>query len=171
MNGKTPSYIKSLLMPRAKAPQGRRAWNIDLETVIVPFFTATDATGDTVIPHDALGAPLRLGYAKDGSVKFQSNGRPTIVVAKPIRDGVAMLRDNFVANLMDYTHKVATEQKDEYRAQVRLCVEAGAPLIAHDKDELDKAVKARLAKELADAQKAGATADTVVEREREAVPA
>ena len=164
MNG-TPSYIKSLLMPRAKAPQGRRVWNIDLETVVVPFFTATNATGDTAIPHDALGAPLRLGYAKDGSVKFKANGRPTIMVAKAIRDGVAMLRENFVANLVDYTHKVATEQKDEYQAQVMLCVQAGAPLIAHDKDELDKAVRTRLAKELADAQAAAEAAPT----EREAV--
>ncbi len=163
MNG-TPSYIKSLLMPRAKAPQGRRVWNIDLETVIVPFFTATNAAGDTAIPHDALGAPLRLGYAKDGSVKFHANGRPNVVVAKPIRDGVAMLRENFVVNLMDYTHKVATEHKDEFENQVKLCVAAGAPLIAHDKEELDKAVKLQMEKAIAEAQQ-----DTPVPQTREAV--
>ncbi len=171
MNGMTPSYIKSLLMPRAKAPQGRRVWNIDLETVLVPFFTATNTTGDTAIPHDALGAPLRLGYAKDGSVKFRANGRPTIVVAKPIRDGVALLRENFVANLVDHAHKVATEQKDEYQAQVKLCVEAGAPIIQHDKTELDKAYKARFERELADAQKVEVTEEISVLPEREAVPA
>jgi hypothetical protein len=171
MNGNTPSYIKSLLMPRAKAPQGRRVWNIDLETVLVPFFTATNTTGDTSIPHDALGAPLRLGYAKDGAVKFRPNGRPVIVVAKPIRDAVSMLRENFVANLADHAHKVATEHKDDYQAQVQFCVEAGKPVIDADNANLDKAVKARLEKELADAAKGlvdsvHAPADT-----REAVPA
>ena len=148
-----PSYIKSLLMPRAKAPQGRRVWNIDLETVIVPFFTATNTTGDTAMPHDALGAPLRLAYAKDGSVKFRANGRPNIVVAKPIRDGVVMLRENFIANLMDFTHKVATEREELYANEVSLNVAAGNPLIAHDNDELNKAVQARIEAQVAEAQR------------------
>ena len=169
----SPNYIKSLLMPRAKAPQGRRVWNLDLETVVVPFFMATNTMGDTAIPHDALGAPLRLAYAKDGSVKFKANGRPTVVVVKEIRDGVSMLRDNFVANLQDYAHGVATEHKDEFTAQVKLCVAAGEPVKFHDNEELDKAVKARMEKELAESLAAAqaAEAETSTEPEREAVPA
>lgn len=161
----TPNYIKSLLVPRAKAPQGRRVWNLDLETVVVPFFVATNTTGDTAIPHDALGAPLRLAYAKDGSVKFRANGRPNIVIAKPIRDGVAMLRENFIANLQDYTHKVATTMKDDFQAQVKLCGEAAQPVIAYDKEQLDKANKARLEAELAK------VAETAPIETREPVPA
>jgi len=50
----TPNYIKSLLMPSAKSPQGRRVWSIDLETVWLPFFTATNTTGDTAIPQEVV---------------------------------------------------------------------------------------------------------------------
>ena len=60
----TPNYIKSLLIPSIKKPQGRRVWSIDLEQVWLPFFTATNTMGDTAIPVDALGCPLRLGYDK-----------------------------------------------------------------------------------------------------------
>ncbi|GAJ15229.1 unnamed protein product, partial [marine sediment metagenome] len=62
----TPNYIKSLLLPNAKSPRGRRVWSIDLETAWLPFFTATNTMGDTAIPADALGAPIRLAYDKDG---------------------------------------------------------------------------------------------------------
>jgi hypothetical protein len=38
----TPNYIKSLVMPNGKKPAGRRVWSIDLETVWLPFFYATN---------------------------------------------------------------------------------------------------------------------------------
>ena len=148
----TPNYIKSLLMPNTKAPQGRRVWSVDLETVWIPFFTATNTSGDTALPHDALGAPIRLAYAKDGSVKFGRNGRPTTTVARPIRDAVALVRENFVANLKGYSNKVATELKDEYQNQVALCVKAGAPITANDRQKLDEAIQQQLEKVMAEAQ-------------------
>ena len=40
--------------------------------------------GDTAIPSEALGAPLRLGYNKDGTVKFSNSGKPVIRVAKEL---------------------------------------------------------------------------------------
>jgi len=80
----TPNYIKALLMPNGKKPAGRKAWSIDLETVWLPFFTATNTVGDTHISPDALGAPLRLAYDADGSVKFSKTGRPITKVAKEL---------------------------------------------------------------------------------------
>ena len=82
----TPDYIKALLRPNGRKPAGRRVWSIDLETVWLPFFTATNTMGDTAIPHEALGAPLRLAYNADGTVKFSQTGRPVIKVAKEIAD-------------------------------------------------------------------------------------
>ena len=42
--------------------------------VWVPFFTATNVTGETAVPSEDLGAPLRLSKAKDDSVKFTQGG-------------------------------------------------------------------------------------------------
>ena len=52
----TPNYIKNLLKPTANKATSRKVWSIDLETVWLPFFTATNAMGDTAIPHEAIGA-------------------------------------------------------------------------------------------------------------------
>ena len=46
----TPNYIKSLVTPTTKQPQGRKVWSIDLQQVWLPFFTATNTMGDTAIP-------------------------------------------------------------------------------------------------------------------------
>ncbi|GAJ12300.1 unnamed protein product, partial [marine sediment metagenome] len=107
----TPNYIKSLLIPTTKSPAGRRVWSIDLETVWLPFFFSTNTMGDTAIPVDALGSPIRLAYDKDGSVKFSKTGRPVSRVAKPISDSVTLIRQNFVANLQQYAEQVATDRQ------------------------------------------------------------
>ena len=65
----TPNYIKALLIPNGHKPKGRKVWSIDLETVWLPFYTATNTMGETHIAPDALGAPLRLAYDADGSVQ------------------------------------------------------------------------------------------------------
>jgi hypothetical protein len=166
-NKQTPTYIKTLLMPSpVKAPQGRRVWSIDLETVWLPLFLATNTNGDSAIPHDALGAPIRLGYAKDGSVKFRANGRPATVVAKEVRTAVSLIRENFVATLKDYTHGVAEGLPDEYARQIQMCQDAGAPLVAHDKAQLEKAIQAQN-----EAQLAEAMATPTPEAEKEKVAA
>ena len=103
----SPNYIKSLLLPNGSKPRGRRVWSIDLETVWLPFFTATNAMGDTAIAHDALGAPLRLAYEADGSVKFSPrNGKPIVKVAKELQTTVRLVRENFAAGLLTYAHGV-----------------------------------------------------------------
>lgn len=165
----TPNYIKSLLMPTAKAPAGRRAWSIDLENVWIPFFTATNTMGDTAIPHDALGAPLRLAYNKDGSIRFGRNGRPITRVAKPIAQSVSLVRENFVANLQSYASAVASDKPKEYGAQITLAQRAGYPISEHEQADIDKAIKLQL--EQAMAGKAETETEAETEKERELQPA
>jgi len=140
----TPNYIKSLLLPNAKSPQGRRVWSIDLETVWLPFLTATNTMGDTAIPVDALGSPIRLAYDKDGSVKFSKSGRVVSRVVKPIAESVTLIRQNFVANLQQYAEQVATDRQEDYGKQIEMATIAGKPIIALDKIQLDKAIQLQL---------------------------
>jgi hypothetical protein len=136
----TPNFIKTLVKPNGKS-SGRKVWSVDLETVWLPFFTATNTMGDTRISHEALGAPLRLTYNPDGSVKFSKAGRPVIKVAKDISDNVKLVRENFIAGLQNYANMVITENTEAYKEQVHLASEAGAPIQAHDKDKLDEAME------------------------------
>ncbi len=175
----TPIYIKSLLTPTTKRPQGRKVWSIDLQTVWLPFFTATNAMQDTAIPSDALGCPLRLGYDKAGAVRFTQAGRPVVRVAKELSDSVRLVRDNFTANLISYAGEVMRDNTEAYKAQVTSAQKAGMPIYQHDKNELDKAIKAiavaqaeAVAKANADAvAKADAVTEAVAITEREAVTA
>jgi len=139
----TPIYIKSLLIPTTKQPQGRRVWSIDLEQVWLKFFTATNTMGDTAIPSQAIGCPLRLGYDKTGAVRFSQSGRPVIRVAKEIADSVRLVRDNFTANLLNYAGSVIRDNGDGYKAQVQLAVKAGEPIYQHDRNQLASALKAK----------------------------
>jgi len=149
----TPNYIKSLLLPNAKSPTGRRVWSIDLESVWLPFFMATNTMGDTAIPLDALGSPIRLAYDKDGGVKFSKAGRPVTKVVKPIADSVTLIRQNFVANLQQYAEQVATDRQSDYAKLIEQSVIAGKPIKDHDKVELDKAIQLQLEEAMRQAQK------------------
>ena len=148
----SPQYIKNLLLPTTKSPMGRRVWSIDLEMVWLPFFMATNTMGDTAIPSDALGSPIRLAFDKDGSVKFSKSGRPVSRVAKPISDCVTLIRQNFVANLQQYAEQVATDRQEDYAKQVEMATIAGRPIIAHDRAELDKAIQLQLEEAIREAQ-------------------
>jgi len=154
-------YIKALLTPRTNGNKARtrRVWSIDLETVWLPTFMASNTVGDTAIPQEALGAPLRLAYGKDGAVKFNADGKPIIRVAKEISDNVRIIRENFVANLLAYAGAIQAEHTDDYKAQVELSQQAGKAIIAHDRDELSKAIEAKLEAE------AKAKAEAVAEAE------
>ena len=173
----TPGYIQALLSPNGKTkPQGRRIWSIDLETVWLPFFTATNTMGDTAIPHEALGAPLRLAYEADGEVKFSKTGRPVIKVVKDIAEATRLVRENFVAGLTAYANGVATESPEGYQAQLEASIEAGKPIVEKDRGALEEAlalVREAQAKAEAEAQaqaqaKAEAKAKTKAEAEAKA---
>ena len=161
----SPSYIKSLLIPSVKQPRGRRVWSIDLEQVWLPFFTATNTMGDTAIPSDALGCPLRLGYDKAGAVRFSQAGRPVVRVAKEIGDSVRLVRDNFTANLLNYAGSVIKDNGEGYKAQVELAKRAGEPIIQHDRVQLHLALEAKAKAEAI----AKAEAEAKLEAEAEAV--
>ena len=170
----TPNFIKTLVKPNGKGT-GRRVWSIDLETVWLPFFTATNTMGDTAIPHEALGAPLRLAYNPDGSAKFSKSGRPVIRVVKDIGDSVRLVRENFIAGLQSYANTVITENTSAYKEQVKLAKEAGAPIINHDKEMLDEALAKAIQQALAEAKgkdtteaEANAEANTEAEANAEA---
>ena len=174
------SYIASLVKPITNKSSSRKAWSIDLETVWLPFFTATNAMGGTSIPHDALGCPLRLGYNKDGSVKFSSTGKPIIQIAKELNASVRMVRDNFVAGLQTYAHDIFTTQADLYKAEVTLNIEAGKPISSRDGNKLSQALieQARQAQALADKEAQALANKATIEQalnhaeaEKEAVPA
>jgi len=140
----TPTYIKSIVMPKAKqAKTSRRVWSIDLETVWLPFFTATNAQGDTAVPSEAIGAPLRLATAKDGSIRFTEGGTPVIRVVKDISDMVRSIRDEFTAGLMAFTNGVATENAEAFNAEAVKAVTAGKPIIARDTAKLENYLKLR----------------------------
>ena len=170
----TPNFIKTLVKPNGKGT-GRRVWSIDLETVWLPFFTATNTMGDTAIPHEALGAPLRLAYNPDGSAKFSKSGRPVIRVVKDIGDSVRLVRENFIAGLQSYANTVITENTSAYKEQIKLAKEAGAPIINHDKEMLDEALAKAIQQALAEAKgkdnteaEANAEANTEAEANAEA---
>ncbi|GAJ05720.1 unnamed protein product [marine sediment metagenome] len=148
----SPQYIRNLLLPSTKSPRGRRVWSIDLETTWLPFFMATNTMGDTAIPADALGSPIRLAYDRDGSVRFSKSGRPVSRVAKSISESVTLIRQNFVANLEQYAEQVATDRQEDYAKQVEMATIAGKPIIAHDKVELDKAIQLQLEGAIREAQ-------------------
>jgi hypothetical protein len=165
----TPNYIQSLLAPNTKKPQAKKVWSIDLETVWLPFFTATNTMGDTAIPCDALGCPLRLAYDKAGAVRFSQSGRPVIRVAKEISDNVRLVRDNFTANLVNYAGEVMNQNAEAYKAQIELARKAGEPIYQHDRVELSEALEAQ-AQAVAEAkQQAEAKTETKTEREAVAV--
>lgn len=155
----TPNYIKSLLMPNPKKATARRVWGIELELVWLPFFTATNAQGDSAIPSDALGCPLRLGYEADGSVKFSKTGRPVTKVVKELADSVRMVKDNFTAGLLAYAGEVYTDNPEGYRLQLESARVAGEPIQTRDTANLSKALAE---------QREQAIAEVMAEAERKA---
>jgi hypothetical protein len=129
--------------------------------------------GDTAIPSDALGCPMRLAYDKTGAVRFSQAGRPVVRVAKELSDNVRLVRDNFTANLISYAGDVMTEHETEYRQQVETARKAGEPIAQHDRLELSKALEAKAeaeAQAVTEAYtKAHAEAHAEANTEREAV--
>ena len=131
----TPGYIKALLAPTGSSRVARRPWGIDVETVWVPFFTATNVMGETNLAADVLGAPIRLAKDKDGEVRFTQSGRPVMRVHKDLNDQINVVRENFVAGLQAYTGSVMEERSDAYAEQVSRAQAAGKPIL--EQDQLD----------------------------------
>ena len=135
--------INGLLQPITHKPQGRKVWSIDLETVWLPFFTATNVEHKTEITPDVLGSPLRLQYDKTGTVRFSQSGKPVIRVAKELSDNVNMVKANFEQSLIAHANGVKMALPTDYKAQTDLAVKMALPIIAHDRNELSKALEAK----------------------------
>ena len=157
----TPNYIKALLQPNGKKGTGRKVWSIDLESIWLPFFIATNVQGDTTIPRDALGAPLRLAYDKDGSVKFSKTGRPILKVAPELNQQIRLVRENFTAGLVSYAGQVAHQRPEDYQAEADACREAGEPISEKARTDIQAAIDLAL-----EQAKAKAEAETVVTETR-----
>jgi len=156
----TPEYIAMLLNPAPSKPQGRKVWSIDLETVWLPFFLASNVMGKTVISPEALGAPLRLAYGKDGLPKFNTtSGKPVIRVAKELGEGVKMVRENLVANLQHFSATVRKAEPDKFKTEVAASIEAGKPSREADRIAINKAVSEAMAEALAKQDKTEAHAE------------
>jgi hypothetical protein len=165
-----PSYISTLLKPTASKPRGRKVWSIDLETVWIPFFLATNTVQATAIPSEALGAPLRLAYTDDGEVKFTKTGRPVVRVAPEIAEQVKVVRENFVANLQTFTGNVMSKQKDAFKAQVDAAQKAGVPIQVKQEEDLDLAIL-RMQEQAQAVEEAEAAAQATPQAEPEKVAA
>ena len=146
-----PEFIDLILAPRAQKGTGRRkVWSIDLETVLLPFFCATNAVQKTAIPSEALGAPLRLQYNRDGTPKFsEKTGKPVIRVADEIREQVNLMRENYQANLLHFAARVRKADPEAYAKEERQAALAGEPIKQKDRLAIEKAVNSAMAEALA----------------------
>ena len=85
--------------------------------VWVPFFTATNANGETHISPETLGYPVRLAKDKDGSLRLKDDGAPMLRTVKELADQVRLVRENFQAGLVAHAESVARAIPDAYKAQ------------------------------------------------------
>ena len=150
--------VQNLLKPVTPKGNDRKAWSIPLGGVWLPFFTATNTTGQTAIPADALGAPLRLAREKDGTPRFSDKGTPIVRVVKALSDQVKIVRENFQAGLMAHAVQVQKALPEQYAAQVKAATEAGIPVQTADMKAVQDylAAKAQAEAALAQAEKAAA---------------
>ena len=129
-------YIKTLVAPRGPKSSGKKSWSIDVETDWVPFFISTNVMGYTDIAPDALGAPLRLAHAKDGSIRFSQTGMPVVRVNPELTKAIGSVRENLVASMRLNTQVVKEERPDDFQSAVKAAMDAGIPLIEKDVTEL-----------------------------------
>ena len=132
-------FIEVLLTPRGESTTERKVWGIGLETVVVPFLTATNAENKTAIPFEALGAPLRLQYDDDGLPKFsEKSGKPIIRVAKEIQAQVKLMRENYIGYLQNYTATVAKNNAEAFSKERTASIQAGQPIRQADREAIAK---------------------------------
>ncbi len=135
--------IASLLRPVVKKTGGRKVWGLDLETTLVPFFTAEAVEGHAYIPPEVLGCPLRLQRNDDGEVKFSKTGKPVIRVAQEMGSMVRLMRENLEANLQAHAIEVKTAKPEEYTKAFKLNQSLGKPIAERDTADLTEAIATR----------------------------
>jgi hypothetical protein len=163
MEQTTPGYISALVKPLPGRGSDRRAWSIPLAGVWLPFFTATNTAGETAIEAEALGAPLRLQYEKDGTPKFSQNGKPVIRIVKELADQIRIVRENFMAGLLSYAQTVRKTMPGEFKAQVEAAQKAGETITTKDAAALTAYFEVLKAKAAADQAEAKGQAEPAPE--------
>ena len=166
---KTPTFsvsIPNLLQPMPGKATDRRAWSIPIQAIWLPFFTATNVTGETAIAAEALGAPLRLQRNDDGMPKFSKTGRPVIRVVKELSDQIRIVRENFTAGLLAYAQGVQKAMPNEFKAQAEANHKAGEPIAQKDVSDLEEYLELMKL----EAQEAAKTEGQPETAETEAVP-
>ncbi len=166
--------IGALLQPTPGRGSDRKVWSIALQGVWIPFFTATNTTGESAIPAEVLGAPLRLQREQDGTPKFGKTGRPVIRVVKELSDQIKIIRENFAFGLLTYAVNVQKAMPDEYKAQLEANLKAGEGIVRKDETDLADYIAAKAAE--AESAATNAPAPVAAEatqpsQELEAVPA
>ena len=152
----SPGYIKTLLHRNGGKTDNvlsRRVWGITLEDW-VPFFMASNAMGETHIPSESLGAPVRLNVGKDGAIRFTQSGKPSLKVVDEVRGEVRLMQANFTFSLQQYAHRVATENEVEYNAQAEAATAAGNPIAQSETRKLTEAIELQQAQAAAEERKA-----------------
>ena len=135
--------IGTLLRPLPTRKAERRVWSIPLAEVWLPFFTATNVMGETNIPAEVLGAPLRLAKASDGTPRFSKTGRPVLRVVRELSDHIRIVRENFAEGLKHYAYEVQKADPEGYKAMVQAAQKAGEPLLRADQEALTQATETK----------------------------
>ncbi|MBF8264856.1 MAG: hypothetical protein HW384_720 [Dehalococcoidia bacterium] len=172
--------IKSLLKQSPEKAKDRNIKAFPMNGLWIPFFTATNATGESNIHPSALGAGLQLRVDKDGTPRLKETTDPvTGVVTKspvftPNRELVKAatgVMDNIAFGLITFTATIQKTHPEEYKAQAEAAQIAGAKVREHE----DKTLGTYLAELAAQKMKAAAPANEVPTPspipDRELVPA
>ena len=134
----TLADVTHMVTPQLKRDGDKRAWSISVENTWVPFFMASNVKGETQIPYDVLGAPIRLAKNEDGTIKFSKAGRPMTRVHPVLAEQVKVCQEKYVADLQGFAGNVARELPDEYRAAVEFAQRAAVPVLEQmDQDVTD----------------------------------
>lgn len=137
-----PQYITRLHQANGSGKaRDRRAWGMEVGATWLPYFTATNAVGLSNLAPETLGAPLRLRL-RDGEVQFTKDGRPSLTIAKELSAEIAHVKANFEAELHTFVNMVQQESPDAYKAQVEASQQAGEPIMADIKRQVDEAIAA-----------------------------
>ena len=130
--------IHTLMKPSPNKAKDRSVWSLPLNGLWIPFFTATNATGESHINSGALGCPMRLAVDKAGVPKLKDDGSARYTVDKEISNAVKMVKDNFAFGLMSFTETVKKTHAEQYKAQVEAAQTEGAKVLEHDDETLGK---------------------------------
>lgn len=126
--------VEQLLKPAnpVKA-KDRNVWGLPLKELWIPFLVATNVNGETHFSNDALGAPLRDRYNKDGTPKLSDKGeRLQEVEKKEIAPAIKGIRENFAFGIATYTAQTQKAKPAEFKAQVEAAQKAGERIHAHE---------------------------------------